>query len=106
MVDMFFFVVDMVFFVVGMGGNEKAVAVNLLCVVSVEGVEVVGEEFGDDPVWVWLIWQDEGTDKLRIVLKFGVGEVAKGDRGKRRVGEVIFDWELRSYCRCIGNGLF
>ena len=37
--------------VVNVGGNEEAIAINFGSVVGVEGMEVVCEEFWDDPVW-------------------------------------------------------
>jgi len=74
-----------------MGCDEEAVAINFLRVVGVEGVEVVSKEFWNDPVWVWVGWWNEGADKLRIILKLGLGKMANGERGERRSGEVICD---------------
>ena len=78
--------------IVDMGGDEKAVTINFCSVVGMEGMKVVCELFGDDPVQVWLVWRDESTDKLRIILKVGLSEMVRGDRCKRRVGEVLVDW--------------
>ena len=62
--------------VVNVSGNEEAVAIYLLCVVGVEGMEVIGKEFWDDPVQVWLVWGDEGANELGTVLKVSLGEMA------------------------------
>ena len=58
-----------------MGSNEEPIAIDFGGVGGVDGMEVVGKEFWDDPVWVWLIGRDECTDKLRIILKIGLGEM-------------------------------
>ena len=58
-----------------MGCNEEAVAIDFWSVVGVEGVKVICEEFWDDSVWVWLVWRDECTNELGIILKVSLGEM-------------------------------
>ena len=62
--------------VVNVSGNEEAVAVYLLLVIYMEGMEIIGKEFWDGPVQVWLVWGDEAANKLGIVLKLSLGEMA------------------------------
>lgn len=77
---------------VNVGSYKEAIAVYFRSIVVLNGVEVVCKELGNDSVGVGLVLGDESADKLRIVLKFGAGEMANGDRSKRRCGEVVIDW--------------
>ena len=56
--------------------NEEEVAIYFWSFVGVEGMEVIGKEFWDDPVWVWLVLGNEGANELGIILKVSFGEMA------------------------------
>ena len=77
--------------VVDVGGDEETVAVNFLGVLVVDCMEIVGEEFWEDPVWVGLVGWKEGADNLGVVVKIGVREVVGDDEGEGRGGEVVVD---------------
>ena len=64
------------------GSDEESVAVDFLGVLGVKGLEVVGEEFWENSVRVWVVGWEEGTDDLGVVVEIGVRDVFGGDEGE------------------------